>query len=835
MIPILYEPSERRFLTNGIGRLSDCIRCVCTEERNGVYEVEFDYPADGEHYSDIKLGRIIAVTHDDTGDIQPFDIYAKSAPIDGVVTFNAHHVSYRLSDIVCMPFEAASCADAISKLAANSANANPFNFWTDKATGGNFKLEAPKNVRNILGGESGSLLDVYGKGDYQFDKFNVRLYANRGVDTGVSIRYGKNMTDLTFKENASDVYNAVVPYWLDSQTGALVVLPEKVLVFSGATPQVAYLTDEDLLVIRTETGEPIEVAYRMVDAVPMDLSSEFEEQPTVAELREAATAKFQSSYAWLPSQTVEVDFVQLWQTEEYKDYAPLQRVRLCDTVSVYYPKLGVEAVKEKVIKTVYNVLLDRYDSIELGTPQTTLAQSMTGTIETMMQDRPTVSFMEKAIQYASEMITGNHGGYVVLKENVNGQPEELLILDNEDINQAVDVWRWNAGGLGHSHNGYNGPYDDVAITMDGAINAAAITVGTMLANHIKGGTLTLGGYDNQNGIFRLESASGFTVGLLDNTGIVYTSEETFHRTNYHPQFRRSTLFDSGQVGFRVQQITNGSGDAVTMDPEILGSISPELTSLDITFDTNNSMNTALGLDYGAVSLIAKTQNGSNEFKVGVGSAGDKYVESSSDVYMENHALWFGNYFAIGYPSGLYNYAIGRHDGSSIKSGLAFRQSGNNNVVGIYVYNTSLTVGTGGTKSKLFETDKEERAMYCYEMPTPIFGDIGCGATDETGTCVVTIDKMFSDGSNTDIEYQVFLQKENQGDLWVAEKTPTFFVVKGTPELSFSWEIKAKQRNFEGLRMEIENTETPYMDWLNDEPDYLEEGSELFMDFLSEFN
>lgn len=432
------------------------------------------------------------------------------------------------------------------------------------------------------------------------------------------------------------------------------------------------------------------------------------------------------------------------------------------------------------------------------------------------------------------LFTGNKGGYVVLKPNEDGQPEEILVMDTPDIETAVNVWRWNKEGIGYSADGYNGTYS-TAWTIDGTFVADFIKVGTMLANRIKGGTLTLGGYDNQNGIFRLESASGFTVGLLDNTGIVYTSEETFHRANYHPQFRRSTIFDSGQVGFRVQQITNGQGDAVTMGPEILGSISPALTSLDITFDTDNSMNSALGLDYGAVSLIAKAQNRSNQLDVGIDSGGNGYVKATSDVYMENSALWFGNYFAIGYPSGLYNYAIGHHNGSRIDSGLAFRQSGNNNVVGIYVYNTSLSVGTGGTKSKLFETDKEERAMYCYEMPTPIFGDIGCGATDETGVCVVTIDKMFSDGSNTDIEYQVFLQKENQGDLWVAEKTPTFFVVRGTPELSFSWEIKAKQRNFEGLRMEIENTETPYMDWLNDEPDYLEQGSELFTDYLSEFN
>ena len=87
MIPILYEKSEIDFNSNGLGRLRDCIRCEVTEERNGIYECEFEYPINGLHYKDIILGRIIAVEHDESGNVQPFDIYAYSKPINGVVTF----------------------------------------------------------------------------------------------------------------------------------------------------------------------------------------------------------------------------------------------------------------------------------------------------------------------------------------------------------------------------------------------------------------------------------------------------------------------------------------------------------------------------------------------------------------------------------------------------------------------------------------------------------------------------------------------------------------------------------------------------------------------------
>lgn len=116
MIPILYPQSETRFRNNGLGRLVDCISCVVTEERNGIYECEFQYPVTGQHYSDIQEGRIIFCTHDDTRTGQPFEIYKRSAEINGVVTFNASHISYRLSKVTLEPFTATSCAHALSEI-----------------------------------------------------------------------------------------------------------------------------------------------------------------------------------------------------------------------------------------------------------------------------------------------------------------------------------------------------------------------------------------------------------------------------------------------------------------------------------------------------------------------------------------------------------------------------------------------------------------------------------------------------------------------------------------------------------------------------------------------
>ena len=352
MIPILFEKTDTNFTTNGLGRLADCIRAVAYEERNGIYEVEFDYPVTGVLFSEIQEGRIIACTHDEQGDVQPFDIYRRTEPINGVVTFYAHHISYRLSGITVKPFTAGSCVEALQKIKSQSVNPNPFTFWTDKSVTANLVSDVPKSAKGMLVGEEGSILDVYGTGEYEFDKFSVKLYLHRGQDTNISIRYGKNLIDYTNEYDVSDAYTAVVPYWLgdvsegEESVSRLVMLPELFI----------------------SSGHDVPSGREVV--VPMDLSDEFEEPPTEAELRSRAQSRLAASDAWLPNQTVTVDFVQLWQTDEYKEFAPLQRLRLCDTCGVFVPMYNT-SLRAKVIRTEYNVLLDRYDRMELGDKPTT--------------------------------------------------------------------------------------------------------------------------------------------------------------------------------------------------------------------------------------------------------------------------------------------------------------------------------------------------------------------------------------------------------------------------------------------------------------------------------
>lgn len=137
-----------------------------------------------------------------------------------------------------------------------------------------------------------------------------------------------------------------------------------------------------------------------------------------------------------------------------------------------------------------------------------------------------------------------------------------------------------------------------------------------------------------------------------------------------------------------------------------------------------------------------------------------------------------------------------------------------------------SLSVAGEKNRIIDTENyDTRKQYCYETATPYFGDIGTAQTDDKGKCYIDIDDIFSETVNTGVEYQVFLQKEGQGDLWVEEKTDSYFVVRGTENLKFSWEIKAIQRDYEFERLEkFDNSEKEEV--IDYEKEYMEEINDL---------
>lgn len=350
MIPILFEKDEKVFDTNGLGRLRDCTRCECAEERNGVYEVEFDYPTDGAHFNELLCGRIIGAEHDDTQDMQPFEIYAYSKPIDGVVTFKAFHISYKLGKMTVLNGGAINnINDAFTLLKNNATPSNPFTFWTDiESTNYMSGAEgAPKTVRQLLGGVEGSVLDAYG-GEYEWDRWTVKLWSERGKIRDYTIRYGFNMVDYQEDTDYSETFNAIIPYWQGQDEYGNEVIVRGGVISSGTTYD-------------NETA-----------CVPVDLTDKFEDQPTVSALETMAQSYMSANQPTLPAQNIKVDFVRLQDSEEFKNYAQLQNCNLCDSVHVVFPRYGMDGYF-KIVKVVYDVLLERYISMELGTLSRSLA------------------------------------------------------------------------------------------------------------------------------------------------------------------------------------------------------------------------------------------------------------------------------------------------------------------------------------------------------------------------------------------------------------------------------------------------------------------------------
>lgn len=464
MKPILYESTEKQFNHNGIGTLADAISCIVIEERNGSYELEMEYPLGGIHYEEIKNNNIVLAVPSDGKQAQPFRIYKITRPIGGVVSVYAEHISYDLSGIPVRPFKASDCASALRGLVENSMIANPFNTWTDIAGSGKYEQKLPASFRSRLAGTQGSILDSFGNGaELEFDRFTVKVYQNRGHDNGVTIRYGKNLTDLKQDESIESVYTATIAYWTKEEN------------------------DKEEVVIGEIQYLPNHADYPKERVFVLDCSSDFENKPTKEQLNNKAMQYIRSNNLGIPKVSIDVSFIQLWQTEEYKNIVSLERVSLCDIVHVVFEKLGVDATA-KVIKTEYNVLTDRYDKVTLGEARSnfaeTIKESTKATVQPMIK-----SAVENAVEHATANISG-FSGYVTKITDANGNWSELVISDNADYTQARNVWRWSQGGLGFSSNGYAGPYT-TAITADGHINGAMITAGTINANTVNVGNKVL--------------------------------------------------------------------------------------------------------------------------------------------------------------------------------------------------------------------------------------------------------------------------------------------------------------------------------------------------------
>ena len=570
--PILYSATETNFDHNGVGILSACVSCEITEEANGIFELAMQYPMDGVHFAEIGDRAIIKAKADQFRDPQLFRVYAISKPMSGIVTVLAQHISYDLSGIPVSPFSADNGVLALAGLKSNAVIYCPFDFWTDKATSANFKVSVPASIRSCLGGGVDSVLDVYG-GELEFDNYTVKLHNNRGTNRGVSIRYGKNLTDIRQEQNCASVATGVYPYWISPEGIDLVELPEKIVNAPGT--------------------------YNFVKIYTLDLSLEFEEKPTVEQLRAKTESYINSNNIGVPVVSWSVSFEQLSKSEEYKDLALLERVSLFDTVNVEFPALGVSATA-KAVKVVYDCLADRVKYVTLGSVRANIADTIANQQQEIKQ-APTKSELRKAQEAATAWLT-NGKGYAYFRKDDLGNIIDILFMDTQDVNTAVNVMRVGQSGIGFSHTGVNGLYES-AWTIDGNFIADFITSGQIVSQNgavvydLNTGTMTINGAKDGKKTKFIMSTDGVNAYSENSNGkMEHTLEFNFGSNGnpsglWNPSYQENTGFS---IGSASGELDIGTTEATTT---IYGS----------TIKLHSAFNRAvveIGLDY--LSIMGKT-------------------------------------------------------------------------------------------------------------------------------------------------------------------------------------------------------------------------------------
>lgn len=503
MTPILLKADAK----TKIGWLSECTECEVTEERNGVYELELVYPIGATHANDIVTDCYIKAKPNQTSANQLFHVYKVSKPINGEFTVYAEHVSYILSGYPVPTVSASGNAQvAINAILTAAKN------QIGKATGftvatTDIMLSSSINLSNVsaraaLGGVQGSVLYTYG-GEYEFDNYTIKLHKSRGKDNGVRIAYGKNMTELKCDVDMSASYTGIFGY---------------------------VKTDDVNLTSSYNVANTSGISTRVL---VRDFSSDFGENTPTQSLLDAAVRKYaEDNDINSIKASVTVSFVNLAQSPEYENIAPLEAVNLCDTVKIYHKELGVN-IKAKVIKTVYDTIAEKYTKIELGSARADMSSIISQTVKeatdakniAISSKSEITEAYQKAIADATAAITGNSGGYIRLNPSEN--PQELLIMDTADANTAKKIWRWNLSGLGYSSTGYNGTYK-TAITQDGHIVADFIDTGILTANIIKAGIM-----QSANGQFSFNLETGhISASDIDISGgsinLQGASEQTYY-------------------------------------------------------------------------------------------------------------------------------------------------------------------------------------------------------------------------------------------------------------------------------------------------------------------
>lgn len=357
MIPRIYDNSFTTYESNGLGLLVDAISCQVEEESNGDFELTLVYPSDGSFFYTLKQDNLIKADASDNLKGQLFRIDTISKPLNGQVTVYAKHISFDLAknslneDVAEKNIK---CENAGKHMLQKSDADSRFTIESNIEMLGNYSMDRKTDCLSAIAGTRGSLIDTFGNGPKLLrDNFTISVLTRRGKDDNTLIAYKKNITGFTLEEDYSEIINIIKPY-------------------------ATYTEDEvekTLYIDETGVKSPRYVEGDIVKSQWMDFSDKFDEDeaPTKEKLKNLAEKYFNDNSCDLPKMTYKIEFQPLSQTEEYKEdgLAELEYIGMDDSVYIANSKYGIRD-QARVIKTTYNVLADKYISIELGDPKTTL-------------------------------------------------------------------------------------------------------------------------------------------------------------------------------------------------------------------------------------------------------------------------------------------------------------------------------------------------------------------------------------------------------------------------------------------------------------------------------
>ena len=386
MIPILYDSAASSLNTNGIGRLSECLSCSVTEERNGDYTLELRYPVSGKLFPYLTVDSIIGAKPNRETDVDHFRVVSVNAESTDTVTVYARQVALEaLRNNVYLgrpgyEFGYSNLGDAADWLwkydsaltdrvpgANDPATFPPITFYSDiEATDANNlpPVDFAFQWNNVLVGKEGSFIDKCG-GELKYTDYTVSILSARGSNNGVRLAYGKNITGIQQQADFSETYTGFIPFVTTSdgyETNVIVA-------------QLTTYPYKDMIVYNSARGLYSHDRILALDCNGVMITTSSGEIDYDKTYTAAVNYIAQHPELGAPDVTVTVQFVALGQTEEYKHLAKFESLDLCDTVTVYFPALGVNK-SAKVVKTVYDVLREKYNSLEIGTLRQSLAKTI---------------------------------------------------------------------------------------------------------------------------------------------------------------------------------------------------------------------------------------------------------------------------------------------------------------------------------------------------------------------------------------------------------------------------------------------------------------------------